>query len=178
MPLLLLTKFKKPLILLISSLFLLATGFLIGKKNSKPEVKIETKEVIVEKIVEKVVKVSESHKKENENTKTVIVKQPDGTEVTTIETKRETKEDSVAREESSKEQDKLSSKETKITPVGKNYRLSALAIEKLPKLNDLTSLEKPDYQLLLGRRLLGDIWVDAGYQIKNNAAVAGLSWEF
>ena len=174
----LLLKFKTPLLALLAAAVLLAGRYYYGSKSAKPQVKIETKEVTVEKIVEKTVFVEVKTKQEKEKTHTVVTKKPDGTEVTVTDTTIETKEDSIVKGESSKESDKLTSKETKVTPVGKKYKISALVVEKLPSIKDITNLEKPDYQIMAGRRVIGDLWIDAGYQIKQNAAVVGLSWEF
>lgn len=178
MPLELLLKFKTPIICLFVSALLLGTGYYYGSKQSKPQVKIETKEVIVEKVVEKKVFVEVKKKDEKENTHTVITKHPDGTEVTVIDTKKESTETASTKEETSKETDKLAVKESTSTPIGKTYRIAAYAIEKLPKLSKLNELEKPDYQMMVGRRVLGDLWLETGYQFKNNAIALGLSWEF
>jgi len=178
MPLELLLKFKKPLLLLLAALVLLGSGYYYGSKNSKPQVKIETKEVIVEKIVEKKVFIEVKAKEEHEKTKIVVVKSKDGTETTTTETVKDTKENSSVTATSDKETDKLVSKETTVTPVAKKYRVGAMAVLALPKLNDPTNLEKPDYQVMAGRRIMGSLWVDTGYQIKTNSLLFGASWEF
>jgi hypothetical protein len=174
----LLLKFKTPLLILLATPLLLGIGYYYGSKTAKPQVKTEIKEVVVEKVVEKKVFVEVKTKQEKENTHTVITKKPDGTEVAVIDTVKNTEEKTTTSEESSKESDKLTSKETRITTVGKKYKVSVLAVEKLPSLSDITKLEKPDYQIMIGRRVAGDLWIDAGYQVKQSAAVIGLSWEF
>lgn len=178
MPLELLIKLKKPLLLLLAALVLLGSGYYYGSKNSKPQVKIETKEVIVEKVVEKKVFIEVKAKEEHEKTKIVVVKSKDGTETTTTEITKDTKEDSSITATSDKQSDKLASKETTVTPVSKKYRVGAMAVEVLPKLSTPLDFTKPDYQVMVGRRVIGDLWVDAGYQIKTNSVLLGISWEF
>lgn len=132
------------------------------------------KETIVfkDKIVEKVVEVEAKTTKRNKVT--TIDKKTDGSSVTTITENKETTEKRQS-EKNRKEVVDSKAKGPALAATGPAYSLglsvqTPLALD--PKRFD------PHYRLELGRRMVGDLWVEASYGVQDHSIGLGVRYEF
>lgn len=144
-----------PLLLAIG---LFSGGFYLGRGDKQIEERIivkkgETEVKIIERTVEKI----------------RIVK-PDGTVIE--------KEIVKDKDSKTKEKDKISESESIISPVMSNYSVAASVWVPLDKrLIDRRTYSIDSIEVSVGRRLLGDAWVDAGYRLNNELSL-GLRLQF
>jgi hypothetical protein len=133
---------------------------------------------VVQKTTEndKTVATVDVQKEEKTNLKTVVVKKPDGTTVTTTtentDTTTATKSKTVATETKTSKTDTKSA--DAILP---KYRAGVFAGRALPDLLD-KPLQKPDYGVQAAYRVIGPVWVDTTYNFSNKELTLGASVEF
>jgi len=98
------------------------------------------------------------------------IKRPDGTVETTI-----TQANVTSKEDSKEVVKEVVKKEVTTTTERNNYSLGANAVTKV----DSSILKAvPSVEITGGYRILGDIWVDGGYNIQTKDASVGVSLKF
>lgn len=159
---------KKKLIVTSAVLIALLIAFLAGRGTAPNQTEVQ----IQEKIVEKIVEVEKKSKDTQTHKETKTVKNADGSETTVVVEDIKSKEES----ENSKKTDIEKKTETIVSSgQDKQYRLGVYAESSF---SYRAFEEKPTYGVNAGRRLFGPFWMDAQYNIKNNAFGLGLSIEF
>jgi hypothetical protein len=155
-------KYWKQLLILVAGCALFLGGYYRGKQNSR----VEIQEKIVEKIVEKEVE----KKHEKRKVKTVITKQKDGTETTTIVENSET--------DTQKESVRLEEKKAEIsttTSPGPSYAIGARAVIDL---SDPLRIPPSSYAISAGYKIWKPLWIRGDYDIKKHDISVGFDWMF
>ena len=150
---------KLALLLLIVS----GAGFIVGRQTKQQEVKVVTETVIQERIVEKQVQVSDKSRK------SVTIKKPDGTIITSV-----TQKDISVLDQQKQTDTKIEQKREVVLNPTKlpNYSLGIQA-----KFPFAWPIGKPEYTVTAGYRLIGPLWVEGLYQISPKMFGVGIRLE-
>jgi hypothetical protein len=137
---------------------LFAGGFYIGRGNKEVEIReIRTKGETVTKIVDRIVTV----------TRTV---HPDGT--VEEKTTTENKDTNIKDKEKSTDRDSLTSSNTSNYSLGVHYWIPLSSRILDPETYSIKAVD-----VSIGRRLIGDIWVDGSYRFNGDLAL-GIRLQF
>lgn len=148
----LLMKFWKPLAVLL----LCIGSYLAGSLPNKSQETIVFKEKIVEKVVE-----VESKKTKNDKT-TTINKKPDGSSTTVIVDRSESTE--------TKEKETLSEKNNSLVSQRPNQakKEHSIGFSVQVPISSPTSDKDRSYEIELGRRFIGNMWVTGSYTYRQH----------
>lgn len=156
-------KYKDIIFRIVAVCLVVAISFAVGYYSRVPQTVVVTKTQVVEKIVEKIVAVSDH------STIDKTVTKADGTVERTIQI------NDISAISSDITVDRTvnsMTKETVAAAVRPQYSLGVHAISSID-----WPVEKPHYDITIGRRVLGNVWGEAVVNTKKNVGL-GLRLEF